>query len=481
MGLRENMGVAARVLLIGIGSGLLYSAVHVVQRALQQGTEPDAITRVSLLTALYLMATLVLFGLYAFLLLTIARRGLPTRTTRVLAIAFPIGFNIFFLLLPPTFSIDLFSYISHGYIKAVLHGNPYVDPSSAVAQTALGPELAAYGWRPVHPVSPYGPAWTLVEYSVGESFAGVRIQMTIFKTIVVAASLGSCWLIWIILGRVSPQHQLVGTLAYLWNPVIIVELAGEGHNDAVMVFFVLLALALTLQRRSLAAIGAMSLGILTKYLPLLLVPLQTVYLWRTRRSTARFAAQVTSGAVVGSVLAFALFAPLWARWQTFTGIRTTGQPGDTGSTPTVILHFLSWLIPSGIAEGLVYVMTIGVLLAYLVVRARSITDQADLLRAASAVSLAYLLIASPSYWPWYTVLPVGLLALVPGEGPLALLLAVSLGARLVAPLDVMFVNGVIGRRAFLMATWAGGVGLPLLIVLATALKASSRSPMQTGR
>ena len=27
----------------------------------------------------------------------------------------------------------------------------------------LSDALTAHGWRPVHPVSPYGPAWTLVE------------------------------------------------------------------------------------------------------------------------------------------------------------------------------------------------------------------------------------------------------------------------------------------------------------------------------
>src|ERR671934_246259 len=56
------------------------------------------------------------------------------------------------------------------------------------------------------------------------------------RLVVVAASLGSALLIWKILGDVRPGHQFVGTLAYLWNPLIVVEVATEGHNDSLVVF-----------------------------------------------------------------------------------------------------------------------------------------------------------------------------------------------------------------------------------------------------
>ena len=39
--------------------------------------------------------------------------------------------------------------------------------------------------------------------------------------------LGSIWLVWRILGRVTPDRQLLGTVLFAWNPVIIVELSGE--------------------------------------------------------------------------------------------------------------------------------------------------------------------------------------------------------------------------------------------------------------
>ena len=78
----------------------------------------------------------------------------------------------------------------------------------------------------------------------------------------------------------------------------------------------------------------MSLGVLTKYLPLLLVPPQAVYLWRTRREHLAFATQVASGAAIAALVAAALFVPLWAGVDTLTGLWLSGRPGNTGSTQT---------------------------------------------------------------------------------------------------------------------------------------------------
>jgi alpha-1,6-mannosyltransferase len=465
-----------QLILVGAGSGLLYAATYAAQRGLRGNSTPLATRLPRLDILLYLVATVGLFLLYGLLLMICRRGGLGTPRARVLAFAFPVAFNIAFLAAAPNLSIDLLSYISHGYIRAVLHGNPYVLPSSAVAHTAIGPQLAAFGWRPVHPVSPYGPLWTHLETAIAYASDSVRVQMVMLKAVVVVASLGSAWLIWLILGRVRPEYQTLGTLAYLWNPMIVVELAGEGHNDSVMVFFVLMALALTLRGRGTAGMSAMSLGVLTKYLPAALILPQVTYLWRIRRSAGRAAAHVVSGLAISLGLAVASFASLWAGTRTLVGIRMSGQLGETGSTPTVILHILSPIVPPAAAKPLTYALAIAAFGIYLAVRTFSISDTIGLLRTAMGVGLVYLLFASPAYWPWYAVMPVALLALEPEGLWFALILSVSVGSRLTAPLDVMFVNGWIARRDFLWITWAAGIGVSSLLLiwrLAARIRATS--------
>ena len=381
---------------------------------------------------------------------------------RRLALGLPVLFNLILLFSPPAMSIDVMSYISHGYIENA-GGNAYVEPSSSVAGSNIGSRLESFGWRPVHPVSPYGPLWSQIEATASQ-VGDVSETVTLFKAIAIVLSLSSAVLIWLILGSVHPQHQLFGTLLYLWNPLIVIELAGEGHNDAARVCLVLLGLILTIRRRAGRAILATSAGILTKYLPLLFVPLQAIYLWRTRDDSRHFVRSVTLGATAGLVLAVVAFASLWVGVETFEGVRLTGQLGHTGSTPTLLMHALSRAVPSSDATMVVTVITMAGLAAWLWWQAKTVIDSATLLQACAAVALLYMLVASPSYWPWYALLPVALMALVPETAFLALLLAVSIGARLVAPLDALYVAEVIDRGSFLLTTWTLAIGLPLVIL-----------------
>jgi alpha-1,6-mannosyltransferase len=458
-------GSTTSVLVIGLSSGVLYLVTYVAQRAIQHAGQGDKRGLPVFPLLLYVSATVCLFGLVTLLLYICRRQGLANRRATILAVAFPVAFDLLFLVAAPNFSIDLLSYITHGYIRVALHGNPYLVPSSAVAPTAMGPKLAAYGWLPIHPVSSYGPLWTDVEAAAVRLFDGVRAQMTALKVVVVASSLGSAALIWLILGQAGRELRLLGTLAYLWNPVIIVELAGEGHNDAIMLLFLLLGVGLALRRRMTSALSVTSLGVLTKYLPLLLVPLHIVLGWRTRRSVGQFLARVAMGVAISSVLGFVLFRPFWAGWHTLTGVRLNARAGDTGSTPTVLLDLLSRIIRPAVAKPMVAGLTGVALVAYVARQASKVSDESSLLQAAAWVALFYVLVSSPTYWPWYAVMPIALLALVPRGWFVPVLLAFSLGSRLAAPLDVMFVHGLISRRAFLLTTWITALGLPMLVAV----------------
>jgi alpha-1,6-mannosyltransferase len=463
---RRPSSALFRLLAIGSLSGVLYFITNSTQRLIAQDRGLDGIAGASRQPVLYVGATLGLFGLYSWFLMICRRGELRRPDVRAVAVVMPIVFNGLFLLAMPSLTIDTLSYISHGYITAELGDNPYVVPSRAVAATPLGPELMSFGWRPVHPVSPYGPVWTHIEAAVVRVADDVSTEVVLMKLIAVVFSLGSAVLIWILLGRTSPEHRLLGTLAYLWNPLIIVELAGEGHNDSMMVFFTLLALVLTIIGRGGGGVTAMSLGALSKYLPLLLMPLQVAYLWRMRANVRQLTRQLASGAILSVLLATLAFATVWAGAQTFDGVRATGQSGHTGSTQTVLAELLSRISPASAAETIVSVVAVAAFVIFLGIQARSVIDARRLFRACAWVAVVYLLIASPSYWPWYAVLPVALLALVPQKSFLLLLVSLSLGARLVAPLDQMFVHGALSRPTYLIATWLGATVMPLLMVAA---------------
>jgi alpha-1,6-mannosyltransferase len=469
-GTRRASRTAARsVVAIGVASGLLYVAVVAAQTWIRKASSSGAASA-SGRYAVFVIATLSMFALYGSLLHICAQGRLIGRRSRLIALAFPVVFNAFLIWSPPSLSIDVLSYVSHGYIATVLEGNPLTEPSSIVAGTPLGPELARLGWRPVHPASPYGPFWTRIEAASVEAASGVLPAVRLLKLVVTVASLGSALLIWRILGLVRPERRVLGTLAYLWNPVVVIEIAGEGHNDSVMVFFVLLALLLAIEGRGSGSLVAMSLGVLTKYLPLFLVPLQIAYLWRARRSTARFAKQTIVGLAVSVVVTLILFAGMWVGVDTWNGLRASARAGSTGSTPTMVAHVLAQIWPSPTLTMITGSLALVLFLAYLGKVQASVTSTTSLLSACAAVSVAYVLFASPAYWPWYVVMPVALLTLVPSTSAVLLLVVISSGARLAAPLDMLYVQGITDRRIYFILTWLLGLGLPAVTAIILHLK-----------
>jgi hypothetical protein len=271
--------------------------------------------------------------------------------------------------------------------------------------------------------------------------------------------------IWKILGRVRPEDRLLGTLVYLWNPLIVVEFAGEGHNDAVMILFVLVSLLFTVTARpALSAMGAV-LGVLVKYLPVMFSPAQAIYLWRTRRSTTRLALSIALAVVYGLILTAALYWPFWIGADTFGALRQQGLP-FLAPTPSGILYWLLLHAAPPEAAAALTLRILGVLFLLFVLaagwRAR---DAAGLLRACAAISLVYLLVVSAGTWPWYAALPLALAALTPRGVFLAMALVVTFTSRLVAPFSNLVNNRFAGWDDLIDVATVVSVTLPLAVLL----------------
>src|SRR5215210_8610000 len=83
----------------------------------------------------YYGATLLLFLLYLWLLILCRGGMLRDGRARTLALVFPVLFNAGLLLGQPYQSIDVLTYVAHGYMGNLPGVNPYVTSAAAVAQT----------------------------------------------------------------------------------------------------------------------------------------------------------------------------------------------------------------------------------------------------------------------------------------------------------------------------------------------------------
>jgi alpha-1,6-mannosyltransferase len=460
--------IEQRIAVLGILTIALYIDNLLIQRSILHNGPPWQ-------AAVYVVVTIMLFAVYGTVL-SMSRRGeLDSRRIRIWAIAVPCAANVLLLPWAPSISQDMLSYMAHGFLGVVPGGNPFTQPAIAARQTILGPALAAWGWHTDAGITPYGVVWTQIEVTImrlcGTNIAAALILL---KTVVVAASLGTAYMVWCFLGRVRPAAQLTGTLAYLWNPLIIVEFAGEGHNDAVMLFFVVAALAACVAHRPVVSMVSQLLAVLSKYVPILFAPAQLVYLWRTR-GTLRLGVEMLAAVTVTAIITALLYAGLWAGAHTFDGLLQRGMPISSASP----FGAINWIVRRSPLAAAASAITLGLVtlpvLAFVAWTSLRVTDSASLARAFAWTSLAFVLVASPDFWPWYACLPVALIMVAESERLLWLAMLMSFTARLCAPLDLMHEHELLSMQVAKGALTGLGTTLPLIALLIWIYRQRRRS------
>ncbi|HLZ30337.1 MAG TPA: hypothetical protein VKV73_23695 [Chloroflexota bacterium] len=425
----ENHAPARRVL------GLLLDAARPVLPDLAEVplTQPlGALAYVVPASALAaLMAWLAVWYLAALVSLD---RGLGAARAAVwVVLGGAIAFQATLLFLPGLFSQDVFSYIAYGHLAAVYDLNPYVWPPSAIAKDAVVPWVADV-WRS-YP-SPYGPLWTDVQWVIARVFGGQSVadEALVYRVLANALLVANLGLAWAVLGRVAPldRTQRTTALAALaWNPLMLFEVAGNAHNDALMVSFSLLAL-LALGRsnraRFVLAGAGFTLGALVKYLSGLGLVWVALAAAAGSVSWAGRVVRVSLVILVSLLLALAVLGP-WLELPDSLDplVAETAGVGYVNALPDILALGVAdnVLVPAGLpiavahdaARAVERFLVLAGFGVYLIWESRRVWSRsrsglaAATLSVSGAVSrscLIYILVVSTSVQTWYLCLPVGL-------------------------------------------------------------------------
>jgi alpha-1,6-mannosyltransferase len=146
-----------------------------------------------------------------------------------------------FAAAPPLFSHDVYSYVDYARL-GVLHGlNPYVSRPDAVPSD---PAYAHVTWTGV--TSAYGPLFTLASYPL--AWLPVWTAVAALKTAAGAAVLGIAALV----ARLAPARgvsPLAAAAFVALNPVVLLQVVGGGHNDALAMLAATVGIAAVLASR----------------------------------------------------------------------------------------------------------------------------------------------------------------------------------------------------------------------------------------
>ncbi len=457
---------ALEALGVSLASAVLYVALAFSQRGL-------AVHSHRYVWALaYTAAVSGLFGAYCWTIRSAGRWHSTLALT--VAVVAPALVAVGWWLQPPTLSIDVYSYLADGYLwRAGL--NPYLHGPRELRDTAIGTVLADAGWRPVHGISPYGPLWMAVEVLAARVVSDVARAVLLVKGIVIAAWALTAAAVYRAVPNTTRSTRVRSMVVFTWNPLILTQLAAEAHNDAVMVLAVILGLGWIVRQRVVAGTLSLTAGVLAKYLPLLFAASVLAYLWKTRRDLVSFTRSLAAGVLLGAAAATLFYAPFWADRATWEGVRAAGHVRLGPGTAGMMMGLLSPL-PPALAAQTTSALSAAILLAVVCVVSVKVRDARSLIVACGTIALTYVLIATPRYWPWYAVLPAGILALNPSRRAIQLTVILTLGAMLVAPLDMLRVAGAIGWISESLVMTMVGVWVPLVAWIWAARHSDVRAP-----
>jgi hypothetical protein len=191
--------------------------------------------------------------------------------------------HVAFLRLPPGADDDVHRYVWDGRLQRLGY-NPYIVVPSDPAVRSLHTSETRNLNNPDLP-SPYPPGAQLFFRAV----TAVRESVFALKLVFVICDLGISLVLLDLLRTSGRGAHLV--LAYAWNPLLAIEVAGSGHIDIVGALLLVLSVAALLRRwRALAAL-MFGLAVAVKFLPIVLVPL---YWKRVRIRDAVFAGAVVA-------------------------------------------------------------------------------------------------------------------------------------------------------------------------------------------
>jgi len=359
--------------------------------------------------AAYVAAIAATFALYG-LALRLARRLGSDRAAAWGVVVLGVAAAAALVATYPLSASDVFLYVARGRVLGVHGYNPFVVPPNAFPMDTYVPFRSQ--WSGV--ASPYGPLWEWLAAPLARLGDGTLLgSLLAFKGASLAAYLGCTALVAAILRRRDPGRLVWGLVAFGWNPLVLIEAHANGHNDLVMVLFVLLAVWLWESGRYVWVIPALVLGALVKYVPLILVPMAALRLGN-RLSRAEWLRTLLAAGLIALGLVLVVFGPLWP------GLRNWGVLGQMRrahfSAGTWLILLLRQVSPNAMAfrvaewtTRMLFAAGYGVLLAWSLVRPRSL--------AVIFYDLLYLWLAvgSMAFGYWYITWLVPLAALVPGR------------------------------------------------------------------
>jgi hypothetical protein len=367
-----------RLVVIGLAMQLIYViyiiAFPLVSNTLKGGPAADLeilMRGYRWFAPIYTIGIFFIYFLFWQALQTISRftvwsSRLTSNTLKLFILGFGLLFGFTLIWLYPITANDLFRYVLRGRIWAIYGQSPMLSPPNDFPNDPYIAFAGEFGqW-----VSGYGPLWEIIVqiplrlFNATDMVPGsLSLKLVVLLFYLMCAVLIGWFAIPETFPRLtftptktspnrptgqsanSPSASLIALTFFAWNPLILIQGPGNGHND--MVFMALMVLGIVFWQRKwwAAATLALTLATLAKITGLLLLPFFAIVLlksetsWRPRLLKALGAGLIV---LITAFLVYRALGPLAPVFQDAWNVLTTKLAFALKASPT-LNNLWAWL------------------------------------------------------------------------------------------------------------------------------------------
>jgi hypothetical protein len=244
----------------------------------------------------------------------------PITTLKLLILAFGFLFSFTLVWLYPITANDLFRYVLRGRLWALHGASPMLVPPNTFPDDPYIAFAGEFG----HWVSGYGALWEIMAQipirllgATGMVSGSISLKLVILLCYLLCAILLGWFAVY------KKGSSLTALTFFAWNPLILMQGPGNGHND--MVFMVLMVLGIIFWQRKVwwATALAFILAAVAKIPALLMLPLFGVVLLRNEPAWRQRILKGLGAALIGLVTIYLVYAVLGPLSQIFQDVWNT--------------------------------------------------------------------------------------------------------------------------------------------------------------
>jgi hypothetical protein len=349
-------------------------------------------------------------------------RWVDDRALKVV-LGFGAAFAVTAIFVYPLTATDLFSYLGQSWVWVHYQQNPIFTPPARFPHDPLMPLSDGYERFG----TPYGPLGIVID-AIPAVVVGNRLlaSLLLLKGLFSAMALGCAYLSYRILREVRAPLAVSGALVVAWNPLVIVEVSVNGHNDIAMMVLVLLGLLLAVRQRLVLGPVVLSAACMVKYGAAFLIPLVLAYAVRRQKTWDDRVFYVGSVAAWAFAVVVVSYLPFWEGTGTVSSLLSQSER-SVNSLSSVLASMRTGTLAVDRTAVVGWVL-FAALYAYLLWDGT--VDSRRLLLACFVGMFGFLALAASNVEVWYLIWPAVLAAATPALAARACAVIFSLGAEL---------------------------------------------------